>query len=128
MPAVDDYKSSWADEVELDSGTLPPATETFDKNGNKVVTEYRFNKDDKKEKVVRTYKITKQIVSKNIAKRKAWKKFGDSTNDKPGPNPHTTLVSEDTYMQYVSNKEEEKNDPALDTSKSEYPTDLIEDF
>lgn len=118
MPALDEIKSSWADEVELDSGSLPPPTEIIE-NGQKIVTEYKYNKDDKKCKVVRTYKITRLVVPKSIAKRKNWPKFGDSTNDKPGPNPQTTMVSEDIYMQFVSNKEEEqKSDNALDTLKN----------
>jgi len=108
MPA-EMVKSSWADEVELDAGSLPPPTEVIE-NGQKIVTEYKYNKDDKKVKVVRTYKITKQIVSKSIAQRKVWKKFGDSQADKPGPNSATTMVSEDVYMQFLSSKEEEKNE------------------
>lgn len=118
MPALDEIKSSWADEVELDSGSLPPPTEIIE-NGQKIVTEYKYNKDDKKVKVVRTYKITRLVVPKSIAKRKNWSKFGDSANDKPGPNPGTTMVSEDIYMQFVSNKEEEqKSDNALDSLKN----------
>lgn len=118
MPALDEIKSSWADEVELDSGSLPPPTEIIE-NGQKVVTEYKYNKDDKKVKVVRTYKITRLVVPKSVAKRKNWTKFGDSANDKPGPNPGTTMVSEDIYMQFVSNKEEEqKSDNALDSLKN----------
>lgn len=106
MPA-ELVKSSWADEVELESGS-PPAPFEEIKDGQKIVTEYKYNKDDKLVKVVRTYKITKQLVSKSIAQRKTWKKFGDSNNDKPGPNAHTTMVSEDVYMQFISSKEEEK--------------------
>lgn len=118
MPALDEIKSSWADEVELDSGSLPPPTEIIE-NGQKIVTEYKYNKDDKKVKVVRTYKITRLVVPKSIAMRKNWSKFGDSSNDKPGPNPQTTMVSEDVYMQFVSNKEEEqKSDNALDSLKN----------
>lgn len=118
MPALDEIKSSWADEVELDSGSLPPPTEIIE-NGQKVVTEYKYNKDDKKVKVVRTYKITRLVVPKSVAKRKNWPKFGESANDKPGPNPQTTMVSEDIYMQFVSNKEEEqKSDNALDSLKN----------
>lgn len=118
MPALDEIKSSWADEVELDSGSLPPPTEIIE-NGNKIVTEYKYNKDDKKVKVVRTYKITRLVVPKSIAKRKNWAKFGDSANDTPGPNASTTMVSEDIYMQFISNKEEEqKSDNALDSLKN----------
>ncbi|XP_055679335.1 eukaryotic translation initiation factor 3 subunit G-1 [Lutzomyia longipalpis] len=118
MPIFDEIKSSWADEVELESGSLPPPSEIIE-NGNKIVTEYKFNDDDKKVKVVRTYKISKQVVPRSVARRKTLMKFGDSANDKPGPNPHTTMVGEDTYMQFITNKEEEKSaDNMLDPLKS----------
>ncbi|KAL1378082.1 hypothetical protein pipiens_015830 [Culex pipiens pipiens] len=95
MPALDEIKSSWADEVELGSGSLPPPTEIV-QNGQKVVTEYKYNKDDKNVKVVRTYKITRLVVPKS-----------------------TMFVSEDIYMQFVSNKEEEqKSHNALDSLKN----------
>lgn len=118
MPAIDEIKSSWADEVELDSGGLPDPTEVRE-NGFKIVTEYKINEDEKKVKIVRTYKITKQIVPKVVARRKTLAKFGDSKNDKVGPNSHTTIITEDIYMQFITNKEEEKtNDNLLDLTKS----------
>lgn len=118
MPAIDDIKSSWADEVLLDAGGLPPPTEVLE-NGSKIVTEYKYNNDDKKVKVVRTFKITKIVVPKSAAKRKAWAKFGDSANDKAGPNAHTTIISEEVQMQFVSAKDEEKAaDANLDPLKS----------
>jgi len=118
MPGIDEIKPSWADEVELDSGILPPPTETHE-NGLKILTEYKFNSDDKKTKVVRTYKILKQIVPKSVARRKALPKFGDSAHDKPGPSPQTTMVSEDINMQFITNKEEEKSsENAIDSTKN----------
>lgn len=118
MPGVDTIKSSWADEVELDFGGLPPSTENIE-NGLKYVTEYKYNKDDKKTKVVRTYKISKQVVPKTVAKRRTWAKFGDSKDDKPGPNSQTTMVSEEIFMQFLNSKEEEKtNENLLDPTKN----------
>ncbi|KAL0268645.1 UNVERIFIED_CONTAM: hypothetical protein PYX00_010498 [Menopon gallinae] len=117
-------KSLWADEVEETEsgggrGPLPPSTEVT--NGDtKVVTEYKYNDDDKKVKIVRTYKIEKRIVSKTIAARKTWAKFGASADDKPGPNPATTVVSEDIFMQFIANKEEQDkvDDDPLEKLKS----------
>ncbi|XP_031827123.1 eukaryotic translation initiation factor 3 subunit g1 [Nomia melanderi] len=107
MP-VADVKSSWADEVEEEGGggVLPPPSETYE-NGFKILTEYKYNSDNKKVKVVRTYKIERRIVSKTIAVRKNWAKFGDSVDDRPGPNPATTVGGEDVFMQFISSKEEE---------------------
>lgn len=47
MPAMEEVKSSWADEVELEGGALPPSTEVVE-NGLKIVTEYKYDDDDKK--------------------------------------------------------------------------------
>jgi len=102
-------KSSWADEVEdhLEKTTLPPS-KTEQIGNSRVITEYRWNKDDKKEKVVRTYKIEKRLVSKTIAERKTWPKFGDSRNDKPGPNIATTIPAEEIQMQFLTGKDDDK--------------------
>lgn len=118
----EEYKSSWADEVELDSGDLPPPTESYDSQGNKYLTDYKFNKDDKKVKTVRTYKVTKHVVSKSVARRKKLPKFGDSAKDAVGPNPHTTFVSEDISMQMITSKEEEKSTDAVLDPKSMFNT------
>jgi len=109
MPAIDDVKSSWADDVEdIDGLGLPPNTEEI-KNGMKIVTEYGIDDDGKKFKVVRHYKIEKRQVAKSVALRKSWAKFGLSKEDKPGPNPATTIVSEDVTMQFITNKEDPDN-------------------
>jgi len=99
---------NWADEVEqAESGRkpLPRGSETFDK-GMKIVTEFQYNKENKIEKVVRTFKVERRLVSKSVATRKAWKKFGDCENDKPGPNAASTFVSEDIQIQYISGKDD----------------------
>ncbi|KAK4875865.1 hypothetical protein RN001_012287 [Aquatica leii] len=118
MPTSEEIKSSWADEVELEGGALPPPTEIRE-NDFKILTEYK-SVDNKKIKIVRTYKIEKRIVSKSIALRKTWAKFGESVDDKPGPHPATTICGEDVYMQYITSKEEEYKveEDGLDKLKS----------
>ncbi|KAL1116524.1 hypothetical protein AAG570_004996 [Ranatra chinensis] len=120
MPtAAEEVKSSWADEVEEVGRDLSSPTEVIE-NGFKVITEYRRNEDDKKEKIVRTYKIEKRIVSKSIAKRKTWPKYGVAKDDKPGPNPANTIIAEDVFMQFITSREEQDkpDDDALEKLKS----------
>lgn len=118
MPAYEDTKHSWAVDTADNDGVLPATSEVIE-NGMKIVTEYKYNDDDKKVKVVRTYKQKKEVVPRSVARRKTWAKFGDSAKDKAGPNSHTTLVGEEVNMQFISNKEEEKQaDPLAELTKS----------
>ena len=48
--------------------------------------------------IVSQFKIEKMKVAKSIAQRKAWKKFGLSSNDNPGPNLATTITAEEVQM------------------------------
>lgn len=112
--------SSWADEIEDSDTTNLPAPREEIMGDTKVVTEYAINDKEKKVKIVRTYKIEKKMVPKAIAMRKAWPKFGMSKDDKPGPNPQTTVVAEEILMQFVANKEEsekEQDQSSLDKLK-----------
>ncbi|XP_014206686.1 eukaryotic translation initiation factor 3 subunit G-like [Copidosoma floridanum] len=98
--------SSWADEIEEEGNIgCPPLTVVYE-NDLKIVTEYKVNEEGERVKVIRTYRIENHTVSKTIAARKTWAKFGDSENDGPGPNPATTLISEATFMRFLSSKEE----------------------
>jgi len=112
--------SSWADEIEEgDTSTLPPASEKI-KGDAKIVTDYTFNEDGKKVKTVRTYKIERKMVPKIVAERRNWHKYGMSKEDKPGPNPQTTVVAEEIWMQFIANKDEnekEQESSALDKLK-----------
>ncbi|KAF3846194.1 hypothetical protein F7725_003272 [Dissostichus mawsoni] len=88
MPSMeyDDSKPSWADQVEeeVDEGTLPPPKEII-KGNIKTITEYKIDDDGKKFKIVRTFKIETRKASKAVARRKNWKKFGNSEFDAAGP-------------------------------------------
>uniref|UniRef100_UPI003AAE4A84 eukaryotic translation initiation factor 3 subunit G n=2 Tax=Centroberyx TaxID=88664 RepID=UPI003AAE4A84 len=109
MPSIeyDDSKPSWADQVEEegDEGTLPSPKETI-KGNIKTITEYKIDEDGKKFKIVRTFKIETRKASKAVARRKNWKKFGNSEYDAPGPNVATTTVSDDVFMTFISSKED----------------------
>jgi translation initiation factor 3 subunit G len=121
---------SWADQMEEHAeesfdGTdneLPQISEVI-KGDTKVVTEYKRDENGKKIKVVRYYKIEKRRVPKSIAVRKNWKKFGAAAKDPPGPNPATTIISEDIYMVFVGNRDEDpttghEEDEALNKLKT----------
>lgn len=102
--------SSWADEIEEgDTSTLPPSSEKI-KGDTKVVTDYSFNEDGKKVKTVRQYKVERKMVPKIVAERRAWPKFGMSKEDKAGPNPQTTVVAEEIWMQFIANKDENEKE------------------
>ncbi len=56
--------------------------------------------------VTREYKIERHRVPKAIASRRKWAKFGDAEQDTPeGPDPATTLISDDVFLTLTSNKE-----------------------
>merc|ERR1712113_1006499 len=89
--------------------TLPPITEKIQGN-KKIITEYAINDDGKKIKIVRTYERIAKKVPKPVAQRKALPKFGMSRNDRPGPDPATTVVAEEIFMNFVHNKGEHEID------------------
>ncbi|NXB41807.1 EIF3G factor, partial [Leucopsar rothschildi] len=98
----------------LKGGPLPSPKEVV--NGNiKTITEYREEEDGRKVKIIRTFRIETRKASKAVARRKNWKKFGNSEFDAPGPNVATTTVSDDVFMTFITSKEDlncqEEEDP-----------------
>lgn len=113
MPSAEtEEKPSWGDIVEEEGEVVPgqlPQPKEEQKGDMKIITEHRINEDGKHEKVVRTYKIETKKVSKAIARRKLWAKFGDAKHDGPGPNPSTTMVCDDVYLILASSKEQDSS-------------------
>lgn len=112
---VEEIGQSWGDRMEEEGdGPLPPPSEEI-KGKVKKMIEYRYNEDGKKVKVTRYYNLETRKVSKSIARRKAWKKFGNASRDNPnGPDPSTTYVGDDVFLSFTTNKEEldeDKDDP-----------------
>ncbi|CAG9536368.1 unnamed protein product [Cercopithifilaria johnstoni] len=91
---------SWAEAVEQE--TLGGAHEST-KDGIKIVTDV-ISDDTGKYKVVTTFKVVTKKVSRPIAERKKWKKFGQCKNDGPGPHVSTTYVAEEVLMQFIRNR------------------------
>jgi len=112
----DEVKPSWGDMMEdLDGDApLPPPKELIDGNVKKLI-EYKYNDENKMVKITRIYNLETRKVSKTLAKRKMWKKFGHAKDDNPhGPDPSTTYVADDVYLSFTTNKEEldeDKDDP-----------------
>lgn len=109
MPTQDSHQPiSWADQVEATdhrSGIPPP--EVIQEGNTKKLIEYKRGEDDGKLlKIVRTFKIEKRKASKSVAHRKTWGKFGLASKDGSGPNPSTTIISDDVFMQFLTSKEE----------------------
>ncbi|XP_040270851.1 eukaryotic translation initiation factor 3 subunit G [Bufo bufo] len=132
MPTRDyDSKPSWADQVEEGEEdveplvhvepVIPVVEKVVDHdfvldtpreiiNGNiKTVIEYKLDENDKKIKIIRTFKIENRKASKVVARRKNWKKFGNSEFDPHGPNVATTTVSDDVLMTFITSKEDLNN-------------------
>lgn len=118
---MEEIKPSWGDMMEEIDGDsphsthLPPPTETIDKDMKKLI-EYKLNEEGKRIKVTKVYQLQTHKVSKSIAKRKAWKKFGLAVKDNPhGPDSSTTYVGDDVYLVFTTNKEDleeaDKEDP-----------------
>ncbi|XP_033110408.1 eukaryotic translation initiation factor 3 subunit G-like [Anneissia japonica] len=95
---------SWADQVEEERHV--PQNEEIIKGNIKKLIEYRRDEAGKLQKVIRTFNIEQRKASKSVATRKAWPKFGSASNDGSGPNPATTSVSDDIFMQFITAKDD----------------------
>lgn len=98
MPIVEQSDLNWA--------KLIDDTEEVTDDGFKKVIEFK-TEDNKKYKVVNIFRVDKIKVPKSVAERKEWAKFGDSENDPPGINPATTVISDECFMQFLTNKEQD---------------------
>lgn len=109
---TEEVKPSWGDMMEdLDgSPSLPPPSQMVEGNLKKMI-EYKYNDEGKAIKITRVYSLQTIKVSKSIARRKTWKKFGLAVTDNPnGPDPSTTFVGDDVFLTFTTNKEELDDD------------------
>lgn len=100
----------WGDDIDYPlSGGIPPQEVTQNNDGTKTVIDYGMSDDgylSKTIKVVKVEKVTK-TVSKAVAARKKWSKFGDSAGKGAGLEKGITTVSIDEInMEWVDNQED----------------------
>lgn len=108
MPIVESSGKSWGDIIDEEDTDV----EIKDQNGFRTKIEYK-TEDDLKYKITSTFRVDKIKVPRSVAERKSLPKFGDSANDPPGVNSATTVVSDECFMQFLTNKEEtEKTETA----------------
>ncbi|CAF0970660.1 unnamed protein product [Rotaria magnacalcarata] len=100
-------KRDWHHQVEHER---IPANEVHETNDGKTIrVEYR-EENGTIFKTTKTYRNQKLKVLPIVAERKKWKKFGNASNDAPGINTATTKVDDEITMQFISNKEDDKQD------------------
>jgi len=82
-----------------------------EENGFRTKIEYK-NEDGKKFKITSIFRLEKVKIPKTVAERKSWAKFGDASNDPPGVNSATTVVSDEVFMQFLTKTEDvDKQEP-----------------
>ncbi|CAF3536579.1 unnamed protein product [Rotaria sp. Silwood1] len=100
-------KRDWHHQVEHER---IPANEVYETNDGKTIrVEYR-EENGTIYKTTKTYRNQKLKVLPIVAERKKWKKFGNAASDAPGINTATTKVDDEIIMQFISNKEDDKQD------------------
>ncbi|CAN8076473.1 unnamed protein product [Agarophyton chilense] len=102
-------KVDWGDDPDFpSSGGIPPQEVTQNADGTKTVIDYGMSDDGYLSKTVSVIKVEEvtKTVSKAVAARKNWKKFGDCEGKAPGLEKGISTVSVDEVnMEWVSNEQ-----------------------
>ena len=85
--------TSWADQVVREQEGY---TDIDEDAGVKSVVEY-VEKDGKRYKVTKTYRLIKKCIPKGVIARRSWKKFGDADGGEP-----CTSEFQDVRMEFIS--------------------------
>ena len=92
--------------------------------GEQIETITEERTDENGRRILVTRKILKKLVvhkvSREIASRRQWKKFGEAKDHPPGPNTKTTLIGEEVFLRLAQNKNwdiEEKADSIMKADK-----------
>lgn len=114
--------TSWVDTMKEHHAAdqLPPPEEKIE-GDIKTVTEYKFDEEGKKVKIVKTYQIVRNEVTKGVLKRRQWRPFGKVQSE--DEKREATNMDEEIFMQFINQKDTEavEDDPwakALEANKS----------
>ncbi|PAA85072.1 hypothetical protein BOX15_Mlig005257g2, partial [Macrostomum lignano] len=120
--------SDWAQEMEDAEQMkcqLPAPVMEYDKSkGIKREISYQRDEDGNLFKVISELQVQVRKLSKNIARRKEWKKYGAAESDGPGPNSANTYPAEEVFMQFVSGRPEDEVEKQADDLASKMPKNI----
>lgn len=109
--------ADWGDDTDLPmTGGIPPQEIIQNQDGTKTIIDYGMSDDGYLSKTITIKKFEKvtKTVSKSVAARKNWKKFGDCQTKAPGLEKGISTVSADEVtMEWITknqNDEEEEEE------------------
>lgn len=116
------FATSWVDTMkEHHAADQLPPPDIKKEGDSKIVVEYKFNEEGKKVKIVKTYQLVKNEVTKGVLKRRQWRPFGKKQTE--DEKRDATNMDEELFMQFINQKDTEtvEDDPwakALEANKS----------
>jgi translation initiation factor 3 subunit G len=121
--------ADWADEADgIDSGNpIPPREVIEGPDGVKTITEYGVSDEGYLQKTIRVVKLSEitRSVSKTVAARKHWKKFGDCAGKPEGVERGISTVSVDEiHMEWI----EHATDDADEEEEADYASMAAKDI
>lgn len=103
----------WADNTDYLSGGIPPQEVKQNPDGTKTIVDYSMTDDgylSVRTTVLKVEKVTR-TVSKGVARRKHWKKFGACSGKSPGLERGVTTVSVDEInVEWINNDDDDDDD------------------
>lgn len=98
----------WGDDMEDSGGEIPPRSLVKNADGTTTITDYSMSDDGYLQKTVKVvkYSTVRRTVSKAVAARKMWKKFGDCANAGPGLERGISTVSiDEIHVEWIQRED-----------------------
>lgn len=120
-PSANAGADDWADNTDYMPGGIPPQEVRMNPDGTKTVIDYAMSEDGYLEVITRVYKIDKvtRTVSKGVAARKKWPKFGECAGKADGLERGISTVSIDEINVEWINNNDDNDDEEEETNYRE---------